>query len=270
MEGVLSRQRQELERMKNQHDQYTKELQIIRDQKPVLESQLIDSHSVEKELEEKIIQAVKLLITFKEKRDKVQIEHEKAIKEINGLRKLVDEDAANLQKLQFFAFSFSEIGEATRDFDPSWKIGDGIYGSVYKGILRHLKVAIKMLPSCGSQGHVEFERKAWVLSKVRHPNLVTLIGTCPESKSLIYEYLGNGSLEDHFACQGKTPPLSWQTRIKIASEICSVLIFLHSSRPCIIHGNLKPTNILLDDNFVSKLSDLSVYCLIPKMRTELT
>ncbi|KAI8030901.1 U-box domain-containing protein 33 [Camellia lanceoleosa] len=264
MEEVLSRQRQELERMKNQHDQYTKELQIIRDQKPVLESQLIDSHSVEKELEEKIIQAVKLLVTFKEKRDKLQIEREKAIKEINGLRKLVDEDAANLQKLQFFAFSFSEIGEATRDFDPSWKIGDGIYGSVYKGILRHLKVAIKMLPSCGSQCHVEFEHKAWVLSKVRHPHLVTLIGTCPESKSLIYEYLGNGSLEDHFACQGKTPLLSWQTRIKIASEICSVLIFLHSSRPCIIHGNLKPTNILLDDNFVSKLSDLSVYRLIPQ------
>ncbi|GFY84183.1 U-box domain-containing protein kinase family protein [Actinidia rufa] len=220
MEEVLSDQRQELERMKNQHDQYTKELQMI--------------------------------------------EHDKAIRELGGLSKVVNENAADSFKLQFFAFSFWEINEATRDFDPSWKIGDGRYGSVYKGLLRHLKVAIKMLPSRGSQGHVEFEHEAWALSRVRHPNLVTLIGTCPESRSLVYEYLRNGNLEEHLACQGKAPPLSWQTRTKIASELCSVLIFLHSSRPCIIHGNLKPTNILLDANVVSKLSDLGIRHLIPR------
>ncbi|PSS33060.1 U-box domain-containing protein [Actinidia chinensis var. chinensis] len=264
MEEVLSDQRQELERMKNQHDQYTKELQMVRDQKPVLESQLIESRSAEEELEEKIVQAVKLLVTFKEKRDKLQIEHDEAIRELGGLRKVVNKNAADSFKLQFFAFSFWEINEATRDFDPSWKIGDGRYGSVYKGLLRHLKVAIKMLPSRGSQGHVEFEHEAWALSRVRHRNLVTLIGTCPESRSLVYEYLRNGNLEEHLACQGKAPPLSWQTRTKIASELCSVLIFLHSSRPCIIHGNLKPTNVLLDANFVSKLSDLGIRHLIPR------
>lgn len=106
--------------------------------------------------------------------------------------------------------------------------------------------------------------QAWNLGRVRHPNLVTLIGTCPESRSLIYEYLEKGSLEDHLVRNGKTPPLTWQTRTKIASEICSVLIFLHSSRPSIVHGNVKPKSILLDANFVSKLSDLWVYRFAPQ------
>uniref|UniRef100_A0A5B6Z697 RING-type E3 ubiquitin transferase n=1 Tax=Davidia involucrata TaxID=16924 RepID=A0A5B6Z697_DAVIN len=264
MEELLARQRQELERMKNQHDQIIKELQMVQDQKLVLEGRMKESRYVEEELEEKIIQAVKLLVTFKGKRDELQIEHDNAIREINGLTKFVEEDAASLCRPQFFAFSFLEINEATRNFDPSWKIGDGRFGSVYKGFLCHMKVAIKMLPSHGSQGHLEFEHEAGFLSRVRHPNLVTLIGTCPESRSLIYEYLENGSLEDRLACRGKSPPLPWQTRIRIVIEICSALIFLHSNKPCIVHGNLKPTKVLLDANYISKLNDLGIYHLIPQ------
>ena len=91
-----------------------------------------------------------------------------------------------------------------------------------------------------------------VLSKLRHPNIVTLIGACPEACAVIYEYLPNGSLEDRLSCKDKSPPLSLQIRIRIAAEICSVLIFLHSCR--IIHGDLKPSKILLDAYFVSKLT----------------
>lgn len=98
---------------------------------------------------------------------------------------------------------------------------------------------------------------------MRHPNLVTFIGTCPELRSLVYEYLPNGSLEDRLTCRNRTPLLPWQTRIRIATEICSVLIFLHSNEPSIVHGNLKPTKVLLDGNFVSKLSDLDISHLIP-------
>lgn len=94
------------------------------------------------------------------------------------------------------------------------------------------------------------------MSRIRHPNLVTLIGVCPESRSLIYEYLENGSLEDRIA---STP---WHSRIKIVSEICSALIFLHGSKPQIIHGNLNLTNVLLDSNHESKLSDLGINRLI--------
>ncbi|XP_022764683.1 U-box domain-containing protein 32-like isoform X4 [Durio zibethinus] len=106
--------------------------------------------------------------------------------------------------------------------------------------------------------------KVEILSRVRHPNLITMIGTCPESRSLVFEYLRNGSLEDRLACKNNTPPLPWQTRTRIASEICSALIFLHSNKPCIPHGNLKPSKVLLDANFVSKLSDSGIYRLIPQ------
>lgn len=98
-----------------------------------------------------------------------------------------------------------------------------------------------------------------MLSKLRHPNLVTLIGACPEAWSLVYEYLPNGSLEDRLSCKDNTPPLSWQTRIRIVTELCSVLVFLHSSKPhSVVHGDLKPANILLDANFVSKISDFGI------------
>ncbi|XAR53649.1 Non-specific serine/threonine protein kinase [Bertholletia excelsa] len=262
VENILATQRQELERMKDLYDQYSEELQMIHDQKPVLESQLMESQSMEEELEEKIIQAANLLITFKGKRDKLRVEYNNAIGEINRLQHLVEYDAADLHRLHFFSLSFRDIHKATQEFDLSQKIGDGRYGSVYKGLLQHLKVAIKMLPFHGSQSHVEFEKEAWNLSRVRHPNLVTLIGTCTESRSLIYEYVENGSLEDRLACRAKTPSLTWQTRTRIASEICSALVFLHSSQPSIIHGNLKPSKILLDSNFVSKIGDVGLYRLV--------
>lgn len=92
------------------------------------------------------------------------------------------------------------------------------------------------------------------MSKLRHPNLLTLIGACQEAWILVYEYLPNGSLEDRLNCRDNTPPLSWQTRIKIAAELCSVLIFLHYYSPHgIVHGDLNPGNILLGSNHMSKL-----------------
>lgn len=108
---------------------------------------------------------------------------------------------------------------------------------------------------------VEFQVE--ILSRVRHPNLLTLIGSCVESRSLVYEYLNNGSLESHLARKDKTP-LPWQIRISIAADICSAVIFLHSSEPCIIHGNLKPSKVLLDANFVGKLSDTGIPCLVQR------
>ncbi|KAF2320429.1 hypothetical protein GH714_027492 [Hevea brasiliensis] len=103
-----------------------------------------------------------------------------------------------------------------------------------------------------------------ILSRVRHPHLITLIGTCLESRSLVYEYVRNGSLEDCLECKNKRFPLPWQTRICIATEICSALIFLHSNKPCIIHGNLKPSKVLLDANSVSKINDFGISYLISR------
>nr|XP_043617935.1 U-box domain-containing protein 33-like isoform X2 [Erigeron canadensis] len=258
METILTTKSQEIEKMKSQRVQFIEELQMIKDQKAGLLDRISKAREAEKELEEKIIQAVNLLITFKERRDSLQDERDNARRQINTLAEFVYEDNSQLSHAEFYKPSFLEIMKATENFNQSLKIGEGRCGSVYKGILRHVRVAIKMLPSLGSLGDEDFEHAAEVLSRIRHPNIVTLIGVCPETRSLIYEYLENGSLEDHIASQATAPPLQWHTRIRIASEMCSALIFLHGSNPQIIHGDLKLTNILLDSNHVCKLSDLGI------------
>ncbi|PHT37620.1 hypothetical protein CQW23_21193 [Capsicum baccatum] len=100
------------------------------------------------------------------------------------------------------------------------------------------------------------------LSRVRHSNLVTLIGIFSESRFLAYEFLKNVNLEDHLACHKKSRPVHWQHWIRIIVDICSVLIFIHANDPCTIHRNLRPTNILLDAKFVNKISDFGVHLLI--------
>nr|XP_017247943.1 PREDICTED: U-box domain-containing protein 32-like [Daucus carota subsp. sativus] len=259
LEDMLAKQRQEIESMKNQHLQCIEELKVIREQTPVLESRITETHHLEKELEEKIIQAVELLVKFKEQRDELQTECETATEEVKKLQKMSEKETMGSSCSQFFVLPFLEISEATQNFDPSLKIREGKSGCVYKGHLRHVKVAIKMLPSHGSQSDLEFENEAVVLSRVRHPNLVQLVGICPESRSLVYEYCENGNLEDRLVGEGKTPSLPWQSRVRIAIDVCSALAFLHSSNPCIVHGNIKLTSILLDSNYVGKLSNTGLF-----------
>ncbi|XP_062120383.1 U-box domain-containing protein 32 isoform X2 [Humulus lupulus] len=261
-EEMLAGVKQELERMKDERDEFMKELRMVQKENLVLESQLAKSEDEIKELEEKIISAVELLISFREKRDKLRVEHGSAVREVAWLRRLMKGETSSLCKPQLPIFSFLEINEATSDFDPSWKISEGKYGTVYKGILRQMHVAIKMLPSYGSKSQSDFQHEVEIISRVRHPNVETLIGMCPESRSIVYEYLKNGSLEDCLSRKDKTIP--WQIRTCIATELCSALIFLHSNKPSIIHGNVKPSNILLDANYVSKLGDLGVGFLIQK------
>lgn len=102
------------------------------------------------------------------------------------------------------------------------------------------------------------------MSKLRHPNIVTLIGVCPEACVLVYDYVANGSLEDRLTCKNNSSPLSWKTRIRIATELCSALIFIHSNKICkIIHGDLKPANVLLDANYVPKLAGFGTCHFLP-------
>lgn len=262
LEEALERVKQELERRKNERDEFIKELQMVRENNLVLESQVAKSQEEIKELEEKIVSAVNLLISFKEKRDKLRIEHGNAVREVQWIKRSMSGESSSFCRSKFPVFSFFEINEATNDFDPSWKIAEGRYGAVYKGVLRQTHVAIKMLPSYGSKSQLDFQCEVEIISRVRHPNVATLVGMCPESRSLVYEYLKEGSLEDCLNRKENTIP--WQIRTSIAAEICSALIFLHSNKPCIVHGNVKPSNILLDANYVSKLGDLGIVSLIQK------
>ncbi|XP_062206015.1 U-box domain-containing protein 70-like isoform X2 [Phragmites australis] len=157
-------------------------------------------------------------------------------------------------------FSLAELQLATENFSESLKIGEGGYGHVYKGSICDTTVAIKILRHNENlQGLLQFQREVLILSNVRHPHLVSLIGTCDEVSALVYEYLPNGSLEDRLSCKGDTPALTWQVRTRIIGEICSALIFLHSHKPKpVVHGDLKPSNILLDADLASKLGDFGI------------
>lgn len=103
-----------------------------------------------------------------------------------------------------------------------------------------------------------------VLSKIRHPHLLLLLGACPDHGCLVYEYMENGSLDDRLFRKGNSPPIPWFVRFRIAWEIASALLFLHNSKPKpIVHRDLKPANILLDHNLVSKIGDVGLATLLP-------
>ncbi|XP_061998993.1 U-box domain-containing protein 52-like [Rosa rugosa] len=161
-------------------------------------------------------------------------------------------------------YTIEEIKAATNSFSKALKIGEGGYGPVYVGELDHTQVAIKALRPDAAQGRSQFQQEIEVLSCIRHPNMVLLLGACPEYGCLIYEYMGNGSLEDRLFRRGNTPVIPWQLRFRIAAEIATGLLFLHQAKPePFVHRDLKPGNILLDYNYVSKISDVGLARLVP-------
>ncbi|OAY83773.1 U-box domain-containing protein 33 [Ananas comosus] len=258
--GMRGREATELEDVKRQRDEICEELQKEHEQRAQLELQIINSNRVIKDLQEKLSEAHCLLFSLEREQEELRQERDDALKEAERFRRRVKElGIIQCSTENFSEFSYAELEEAANNFDESLKIGEGGYGSVYKGVLRHTTVAIKLLNPQGMQGKSEFHKEMDVLSKVRHPNLVTLIGACPEAWALVYEFLPNGSLEDRLSCKNNTPPLTWQARTRIATEMCSALIFLHTHKPLtVIHGDLKPANILLDANFVSQLGDFGI------------
>ncbi|KAJ9183607.1 hypothetical protein P3X46_007436 [Hevea brasiliensis] len=166
--------------------------------------------------------------------------------------------------VRYRKYTIEEIEAATEKFSQSNKIGEGGYGPVYKGTLDHTPVAIKVLRPDAAQGKKQFQQEVEVLSCIRHPNMVLLLGACPEYGCLVYEYMENGSLEDRLLRRDNTHPISWRRRFKIASEIATALLFLHQAKPePLVHRDLKPANILLDRNFVSKISDVGLARLVP-------
>ncbi|KAF5731047.1 U-box domain-containing protein 35-like [Tripterygium wilfordii] len=181
----------------------------------------------------------------------------KALRDIKEREKL--EKALVGPVHQYQKFTWEEIVSATSSFSESLRIGMGAYGTVYKCSLHQTTAAVKVLHSNENQNNKQFQQELEILSKIRHPHLLILLGACPDRGCLIYEYMENGSLEDRLFRVNGTPSIPWFERYRIAWEVASALVFLHSSKPKpIIHRDLKPANILLDRNFVSRIGDVGL------------
>ncbi|PON42871.1 Serine/threonine protein kinase [Parasponia andersonii] len=166
--------------------------------------------------------------------------------------------------LQTGFFTFRQIKAATSNFDPTNKIGEGGFGSVYKGILLDGSIiAVKQLSSKSKQGNREFVNEIGKgIASLQHPNLVRLYGCCIEENQLllVYEYMENNSLARAlFGPEDGRLTLAWPTRQKICVGIAKGLAFLHEESTLrVVHRDIKTTNILLDKDLNPKISDFGL------------
>ncbi|GLU20336.1 hypothetical protein SLE2022_365430 [Rubroshorea leprosula] len=171
--------------------------------------------------------------------------------------------------------TFADLVEATNGFRNDSLIGSGGFGDVYKAQLKDGSVvAIKKLIHISGQGDREFTAEMETIGKIKHRNLVPLLGYCRvgEERLLVYEYMKYGSLDDVLHEQNKAGiKLNWAARRKIALGTARGLAFLHHSCiPHIIHRDMKSSNVLVDENLEARVSDFGMARLMSAMDTHLS
>ncbi|KAJ0096559.1 hypothetical protein Patl1_28375 [Pistacia atlantica] len=159
-------------------------------------------------------------------------------------------------------FSYKDLATATNNFSDDRKLGEGGFGAVYKGyfIDTDMAVAVKKISKGSRQGKKEYITEVKTISQLRHRNLVQLIGWCHDGGQflLVYEFMPNGSLDFHLFGK-KTSPLTWAVRYKISLGLASALLYLHEEwEQCVVHRDIKSSNIMLDSSFNVKLGDFGL------------
>ncbi|XP_059360163.1 interleukin-1 receptor-associated kinase 1-like [Carassius carassius] len=168
------------------------------------------------------------------------------------------------------SWPFEEIQSGTCNFSPSKLIGEGGFGHVYKAVMRNTDFAVKKLKE---DSHLDwnvvkesFRTEVEKLSQFRHPNIMDFVGYSIEGQTycLIYFYMQKGSLEDRLQCEDSNA-LSWSQRVNVLLGTAKAIQYLHSCPPALIHGDIKSSNILLEDHLEPKLGDfgLARFCQNP-------
>ncbi|XVE86895.1 hypothetical protein DITRI_Ditri18aG0072300 [Diplodiscus trichospermus] len=158
-------------------------------------------------------------------------------------------------------FSYLELVSATNNFSGERKLGEGGFGAVYRGYLPDLDmvVAVKKISRKSEQGKKEYITEVKVISQLRHRNLVQLIGWCHDRSEflIVYEFMPNGSLDFHMF--RNRAPLSWLVRYRISLGLGYALLYLHEEwGQCVVHRDIKSSNIMLDSSFNVKLGDFGL------------
>jgi serine/threonine protein kinase len=186
-----------------------------------------------------------------------------------------DMESGSVHDLQTHHFAYEELEDATDGFSDEREIGDGGFGTVYKGHLRDGRVvAVKRLYSNSCRRVEQFVNEAAILSRLRHPNLVTLYG-CTSSRSrallLVYEFVPNGTVADHLHGPREAErALPWPRRLGVAVEAAVALAHLHAVEPPVVHRDVKTSNILLDAEFHVKVADFGLSRLFPADATHVS
>uniref|UniRef100_A0A0E0FF93 non-specific serine/threonine protein kinase n=1 Tax=Oryza nivara TaxID=4536 RepID=A0A0E0FF93_ORYNI len=201
-----------------------------------------------------------------------------SIKRRTRRRREIHEEEQELEEITLQGmprrFTFQQLQEATDQFRD--KLGEGGFGSVFLGRIGGERVAVKRLDRSG-QGMREFLAEVQTIGSIHHINLVRLIGFCAEKSQrlLVYEHMPKGSLDrwiyhqQGVAIVPSVPPLDWQTRHKIITQVAKGLSYLHEEcTKRIAHLDVKPQNILLDDKFNAKLSDFGLCKLIDRDKSQ--
>jgi serine/threonine protein kinase len=173
----------------------------------------------------------------------------------------------------FSIFTEAELIEATDKFDDKNILGRGGHGTVYKGLLKDGSlIAVKRCVSMTSeQQKKEFGKEMLILSQINHKNIVKLLGCCLEVEvpMLVYEFIPNGTLFQFIHGDNGSRSIPFSTRIRIALESALALAYLHSwASPPILHGDVKSSNILLDENYEAKVSDFGASILAPADKSQ--
>ncbi|XP_025796907.1 cysteine-rich receptor-like protein kinase 2 isoform X3 [Panicum hallii] len=172
------------------------------------------------------------------------------------------------------SFYYHDLKAATNNFNEKSKLGEGGFGDVYKGLLKNGKtVAVKRLIVMDtSRAKADFESEVKLISNVHHRNLVRLLGCSRKASEflLVYEYMANGSL-DKFLFGERRGTLNWKQRFNIIVGMARGLAYLHQEfHVCIIHRDIKSSNVLLDDDFQPKIADFGLARLLPDDHSHLS